>query len=81
LGPLPLYGATAEEIATPEAPEQNAGLGRDWRVEGIYRPRGDRLEICVTPVPDTEPRPTEFKTVRTHWTVHSVFERVKKPEK
>jgi uncharacterized protein (TIGR03067 family) len=56
-------------------------ISRQWPVEGIYRLRGDRLELCVTALPDREPRPTEFKTVRTHWTTLYVFERARKPEK
>jgi uncharacterized protein (TIGR03067 family) len=56
-------------------------ISKRWPAEGIYRLRGDRLELCVTGLPDHEPRPTEFKTVRKNWTVLYVFERVKKAEK
>ncbi len=64
--------------ATPKAFDASLPgdfLTRVWPVQGIYRLRSDRLELCVTALPNDEPRPTEFKTDRTHWTIRYVFER------
>jgi uncharacterized protein (TIGR03067 family) len=62
-------------------PSDRFPLGSDWRVEGIYRLQGDRLEMCVSPTPDTEGRPKDFKPLPERWTVLYVLERDKKPEK